>query len=55
MHHESAVAAGWLIDGFQTMVVLAVWALAVVAYGFFWRSMTRPEPDPVRPSGPSGD
>jgi len=55
MQHETAQAAGWLIDGFQTMALLAIWGLAVVAYGFFWRSLSRPEPDAIRSPGPLGD
>lgn len=50
--HEAQAAAGWLIDGFQTMVLLTIWSVAVLAYGLFWRSMGRPQPDPIRPAGP---
>ena len=55
MQQETAQASGWLINGFQTMVFLAGWSVAVVVYGLFWRSISRSDPDPVRPSGPLGD
>ncbi len=40
------------MSGFETMVILWGWVLVVVVYGLFVRSIRRPEPDPVRPSGP---
>jgi len=51
--HEAAPMAGWIINGFETLVVLATWVGVVVLYGL-WRSLNRPEPDPIRPSGPTG-
>jgi hypothetical protein len=51
--HEAAPMAGWIISGFETLVVLAVWVGVVVLYGL-WRSLNRPEPDPIRPAGPTG-
>lgn len=44
--------AVWEISGFEALVFLAVWTVAVLFYGLFWRSMNRPEPDPIRPPGP---
>jgi len=54
MTYDAEQAAGWMLSGFQSMTVLWIWIVAVVLYGLFWRSMSRPEPDPIRPSGPIG-
>ena len=40
-----------MIDGFVTWVALWGWVGVVLLYGF-WRSLSRPDPDPIRPSGP---
>jgi len=53
MTHETGGDAGWLITGFQYSVVLWVWVAAVVLYGL-WRSVAKPDPDPIRPAGPTG-
>jgi len=44
--------AGWMINGFQSMVVLWCWTVLVLVHGLAYRSLRRPEPDPLRPSGP---
>jgi len=43
--------AGWVISGFDAMVALAVWCIAAGLYALF-RSVAKPDPDPLRPSGP---
>lgn len=44
--------AGWYVTGFQAQVLLWVWCVAVLLYGL-WRSVVHPDPDPIRPSGPT--
>ena len=51
MIQETQLASSWLINGFQTTVVLWCWVAAVLLFGL-WRSTLRPEDDPIRPSGP---
>jgi hypothetical protein len=51
--HEAAPLAGWIINGFESLVFLVIWVGVVVLYGL-WRSLNRPEPDTIRPSGPTG-
>jgi len=51
--HAVAPATGWIINGFETLVFLAIWAGVMILYGL-WRSLNRPEPDAIRPSGPTG-
>lgn len=53
MEHEAEHLAGWIITGFQYVVALWVWVAVVLLYGL-WRSAARPEPDAIRPSGPTG-
>jgi len=53
MAHEARQVGGWLIDGFAAIVVLWVWVGAVLLHGA-WRSTLRPDPDPIRPAGPTG-
>jgi len=44
-------AAGWFLDARLMKIVVAVWLLAVIGYGF-WRSMGAAVQDAIRPSGP---
>lgn len=43
--------SGWLPDEFLSMVLVGFWVIAVLLFGI-WRSVIRPDPDPIRPSGP---
>lgn len=45
--------AGLMINGFQATVTLSIWTGLVLIHGLFWRSLRKPAPDPVRPSGPT--
>jgi hypothetical protein len=45
--------SGWMVSGFFAWVTLWVWSAVVLLYAL-WRSFSRPEPDPIRPSGPTG-
>ena len=45
---------GWLLSGFVTQIGLWIWVVVVLAYALI-RSVSRPNPDPIRPSGPGGD
>ncbi len=42
---------GWMIDGFQTVILVWLW-VALVVIGAAWRSLYGPEIDPIRPAGP---
>jgi len=42
----------WMISGFQTQVFLWGWTVLVLLHGLY-RSFTSPEPDSIRPSGPT--
>ena len=44
---------GWIISGFQYVLALWVWSALIALFGL-WRSMVKPDPDPIRPSGPTG-
>lgn len=44
-------AQGWMINGFTSTVVLVMWGASALAYAL-WRSLYRPDPDPIRLSGP---
>jgi hypothetical protein len=44
-------APGWFLDARLAKIVVAVWLLAVIGYGF-WRSMGAAPPDAIRESGP---
>jgi len=44
-------ATGWVLTGFQTVLLLSAWAGAVLLYAL-WRSLVGPETDPIRESGP---
>ena len=46
-------SAGYLLNDSQMMVFLMAWTVLVLVYGFY-RSAGKAEPDPIRPSGPSG-
>jgi hypothetical protein len=45
--------AGWIINGFQYVSLIWIWAAMVLLFGL-WRSMVKADPDPIRPSGPTG-
>jgi hypothetical protein len=42
----------WMLSGFQAVLVLWAWGLAVVLHAA-WRSVLGPEQAPIRPSGPT--
>ncbi len=42
---------GWTFGGFEAMLILALWVALVLLHGLF-RSLYRPDLDPIRPSGP---
>lgn len=42
---------GFLPTGYLAWTILWVWLGAVILHGLV-RSLMRPEPDPIRPSGP---
>jgi hypothetical protein len=42
---------GWMITGFQTVVVLWGWVLLVLLHAM-WRALAGPQTDPIRPTGP---
>jgi hypothetical protein len=41
-----------MFSGFQALLSLIVWVAVVALYGLY-RSWLRPEPDPIRLSGPT--
>ena len=41
-----------MLSGFQAVLALGLWCAAVLLFGLY-RSWLRPEPDPIRPSGPT--
>ena len=51
MEPLTETARGFMPDGFLVWVLLCVWLGAVLLHGLA-RSFLRPEPDPIRPSGP---
>ena len=53
MAYDVQQASGFLINGFQAILFLGAWFALVILHGLFWRSLHRPEPDPVRAPGPS--
>jgi hypothetical protein len=53
MTAEIDPVAGWIINGFQYVSLIWIWTALVALHGL-WRSMAQPEPDAIRPSGPSG-
>ena len=52
MTHAAEPTSGWIISGFQAIVFLWVWVAVALLYGL-WRSAAKPDPDPIRPSGPT--
>ena len=46
-------ASGWLVNGFESVVVLWAWMAMALLHGL-WRSMWKPAADPIRPAGPTG-
>ena len=50
-HAPMPSTAGWMISGFSAIVVLWVWVAVVLLHGLV-RSTARPDPDPIRASGP---
>ena len=53
MTGQAEPVAGWIINGFQYVSMVWIWTALVVLFGL-WRSMIKPDPDPIRPSGPFG-
>jgi len=51
MHGGIDALTGWIITGFQAQVFVWCWIVFVLLYGVY-RSLTRPDPDPIRSSGP---
>ena len=51
MHGGTDALTGWIITGFQAQVFVWCWTVFVLSYGLY-RSFTKPEPDPIRSSGP---
>ena len=43
--------AGWVVTDFQAVVALWAWVLIVLLHCVF-RLWSRPDADPIRPSGP---
>jgi hypothetical protein len=53
MTGETEPVAGWIISAYQYVWLLWAWGALVALFGL-WRSMTKSDPDPIRPSGPTG-
>jgi len=51
MNDAAGQASGWIVTGFQTISALWVWTTLALLHGLV-RSLTRPEPDRIRTSGP---
>ena len=51
MTGHAAGPGAWIISGWDALVVVLVWCVLVALYGVF-RSVSKPDPDPIRPSGP---
>ena len=51
MSIQGAEHTGSVISGFHMWVFLWIWVPVVLIYGL-WRSLYRPDPDEIRPSGP---
>ena len=49
--HVASSAGGWVIDGFDALIVLAFWCVLVLLYGLY-RSVSKPDPNEIRPAGP---
>mgnify|MGYP001825680210 CR=1 FL=1 len=52
MTHQLQPSAGWIVSGFQAVVVLWAWVAVVLIHGL-WRSVAKPDPDAIRSSGPT--
>ena len=52
MEHAMSHGTGWIVTPAHAWVVLACWAVIVLAYGL-WRSRGEAPQDPIRPSGPT--
>jgi hypothetical protein len=52
MNGSTAHQLAPLFSGFQALLVLGTWCAVVLLFGLY-RSWLRPEPDPIRPSGPT--
>lgn len=53
LHAPDTSAAHGMISGFSAIVALWIWVGAVLLHALF-RSTVRSDPDPIRPSGPTG-
>ena len=51
MEPVTETARGFMPDGFLVWVLLWVWFGVVILHGLA-RSFLKPQPDPIRPSGP---
>ena len=49
MTHEVQSSAGWIVSGFQAIVILWAWVAVVLLHGL-WRSVAKPDPDAIRSS-----
>lgn len=52
MMHEVEAPAGWIVSGFQAVVILWIWVAAALLHGL-WRSVAKPDPDAIRSAGPT--
>jgi hypothetical protein len=52
MTHQLQPSVGWIVSGFQAVVVLWAWVAVVLIHGL-WRSAAKPDPDAIRSSGPT--
>jgi hypothetical protein len=50
--HEMQFSAGWIVSGFEAVVILWAWVAIVLLHGL-WRSVAKPDPDTIRSSGPT--
>jgi hypothetical protein len=52
MNGTTATDLAPMFSGFQALLTLIVWFAVVALYGLY-RSWLRPDPDAIRPSGPT--
>jgi len=52
MNGSTAHQLAPMLSGFQALLALGLWWAAVLLFGLY-RSWLRPEPDPIRSSGPT--
>ena len=52
MMHEVQPPTGWIVSGFQAVVILWAWVAVVLLHGL-WHSVAKPDPDAIRDSGPT--